>query len=147
VADDGALLRLDLPDRTAAPSAARKALTALNGSLHLVSEARLHDAQLLVTELVANAVQHTASGTPLRVVVRASPAAMRVEVSDQGDGFDPHAIEPPSFEHGGRWGLRIVAALAHRWGVEATAGTTVWFEIDRPRGETPLAVNPSPPST
>jgi hypothetical protein len=37
VAGDGALLSLDLPDRAQAPAAARKALTALNGSLHLIS--------------------------------------------------------------------------------------------------------------
>jgi anti-sigma regulatory factor (Ser/Thr protein kinase) len=58
MARDGALLSLDLPDRAQAPAAARKALTALNGSLHLVSEARLRDAQLLVSELVGNAVRH-----------------------------------------------------------------------------------------
>jgi hypothetical protein len=37
---DAALLTLELPDRLEAAGSARKALTALNGSLHLVSEAR-----------------------------------------------------------------------------------------------------------
>jgi hypothetical protein len=53
VADDGALLSLDLPDRAHASAAARKALTALNGSLRVINEARLRDAHLLVSELVA----------------------------------------------------------------------------------------------
>lgn len=147
MAEDGALLRLDLPDRAAAPAAARKALTALNGSLHLVSEPRLRDAQLLITELVANAVRHGGSeAAPVRVEVRASAEAMRVEISDDGDGFDPDTLEPPSTQHGGGWGLRIVAALAHRWGIERGALTTVWFEIDRPRRDAPLAVDPVPPT-
>jgi anti-sigma regulatory factor (Ser/Thr protein kinase) len=147
VSGDGALLRLDLPDRAAAPAAARKALTALNGSMHLVSEARLRDAQLLVTELVANAVRHGGSpDAPVRIEVKASPDAMRVEVSDDGTGFDPHAVDPPRIDRGGGFGLKIVAALAHRWGVERGSRTTVWFEIDRPRGSTPLAVDPSPPT-
>lgn len=144
---EGALLRLDLPDRAAAPAAARKALTALNGSLHLVSEARLRDAQLIMTEVVANAVRHGGTdGAAVRVEVRATPKVMRVEVSDDGHGFDPHAIRPPSPARGGGWGLRIVAALAHRWGVERGARTTVWFEIDRPSGDTRLAVKPTPPT-
>jgi anti-sigma regulatory factor (Ser/Thr protein kinase) len=147
VSDDGALLRLDLPDRTAAPAAARKALTALNGSLHLVSETRLRDAQLLITELVANAVRHGAEGdAPVSIEVRASSDAMRIEVTDDGSGFDPHTLRPPSMDRGGGLGLQIVAALAHRWGVERGARTTVWFEIDRPRRDAPLAVEPSPPS-
>jgi anti-sigma regulatory factor (Ser/Thr protein kinase) len=148
VSDDGALLRLDLPGgRTAAPAAARKALTALNGSMRLVSEARLRDAQLIVTELVANAVRHAAAeDAPVRVEVRATREVMRVEVRDGGDGFDPHAIAPPTTARGGGWGLKIVGALAHRWGVERGAHTTVWFEIDRPHGATPLAVDPTPPA-
>jgi anti-sigma regulatory factor (Ser/Thr protein kinase) len=147
MSDDEALLRLDLPDRAAAPAAARKALAALNGSLHLVSETRLRDAQLLVTELVANAVRHGgAEDAPVRIQVRADVEAMRVEVSDDGGGFDPHAVDPPSLDRGGGLGLSIVAALAHRWGVEHEGGTTVWFEIDRPRRDAPLAVDPTGPS-
>jgi anti-sigma regulatory factor (Ser/Thr protein kinase) len=145
--DDGALLRLDLPDRAEAPAAARKALTALNGSLHLVSEERLRDAQLLVSELVANAVRHGGhSGATVHVSVRATARTMRVEVSNRGAGFDPERLRAPSHERGGGWGLAIVAVLAHRWGVERDSPTTtVWFEIDRPQRDAPLACEPSPP--
>ena len=146
MAADGALLRLDLPDRAAAPAAARKALTALNGALHLVSETRLRDVQLLATELVANAIRHgDTGGEPVSVVVHATPAAMRVEVSDDGDGFDPDGRDSPSPERAGGWGLEIVAALAQRWGVDRASCTTVWFEIDRPQRDAPLPVSPSPP--
>lgn len=146
MADDHAVLTLDLPDREQAPAAARKALTALNGSLRLVSEERLRDAQLLVSELVANAVRH-ASDRDGRVTLRVHAASetMRVEVSDEGDGFDPAALSRPSPERPGGWGLAIVAALAHRWGVQR-GPTTVWFEIDRPRRDTALAPGPSAPA-
>jgi anti-sigma regulatory factor (Ser/Thr protein kinase) len=146
VSDDGALLRLAVPDRAQAPAAARKALTALNGSLHLISEERLRDAQLLVSELVANAVCHGGQpGAAVNVTVRASAQTMRVEVTDRGAGFDPARLPAPSLERGGGWGLPIVAALAHRWGVERDTGTTVWFEIDRPQRDTPIDPDPSPP--
>jgi anti-sigma regulatory factor (Ser/Thr protein kinase) len=145
VADDSAVLTLDLPDRDEACSAARKALTALNGSLHLVSEPRLRDAQILVTELVANALRH-GTPDPVRLSVYAQPDIMRVEVHDSGAGFDPHQLAPPVPENAGHWGLHVVAALAHRWGVSTGPDTTVWFEIDRPQRDTSLPIRPTPPS-
>jgi anti-sigma regulatory factor (Ser/Thr protein kinase) len=118
VAADDALLKLDLPDRTEAPSAARKALTALNGSLHLISAERLRDAQLLVSELVANAVRHGGQpGVAVSVTVRASPETMRVEVTDRGTGFDPVQLAVPSRERSGGWGCRS-------WPRSRTAGAS-----------------------
>lgn len=52
------MLSLELPSRAEAASAARKALSSLSGALHLISSERLADAQLLVTELVTNAVRY-----------------------------------------------------------------------------------------
>jgi anti-sigma regulatory factor (Ser/Thr protein kinase) len=138
-----ALLALELPSRPAAAAAARKALTALNGSLHLVSPKRLLDAQLLISEVVTNAVRHGGGGEdPIQVLVHADPETMRVEISDQGPGFDPDQIPVPSPDATERWGLQIVAALAHRWGADREDGTVVWFEIDRPQRPVPL-----PPET
>jgi anti-sigma regulatory factor (Ser/Thr protein kinase) len=135
---DGALLELDLPHRAAAPGAVRKALTSLNGSLHLVSEARLVDIQLLVGELVANAVRHGGDTGPVSVSVKASVTAMRVEVRDSGTGFDPERLAGPSSDRGGGWGLHIVDSLAHRWGVDRDEQTVVWVEIDLPQRDAPL---------
>ena len=51
----------------------------LDGSLHFVSATRLLDAQLMVTELVANAVRHSGrAGEPVSMCVRATRAAMSV---------------------------------------------------------------------
>jgi anti-sigma regulatory factor (Ser/Thr protein kinase) len=86
-------------------------------------------------------------GAPVNVTVRTSAQTMRVEVTDEGAGFDPTRLAAPSSERGGGWGLPIVAAIAHRWGVEREHGTatTVWFEIDRPQRETPIESHRSPP--
>jgi hypothetical protein len=65
-------------------------LGALNGSLHLVSEARLGDVQLLVTELITNAVRH-GGGATVDVGAYADAATLRVEVASVGASFDPHA--------------------------------------------------------
>jgi anti-sigma regulatory factor (Ser/Thr protein kinase) len=122
---------------------ARKALTSLNGSLHLISEEGLRDAQLLVSELISNAIGHSGPvDTPFHLRVRATPQSMRVDVVDAGSGFDPDAVMAPARGRGGGWGLHIVSSLAHRWGVERGRQTAVWFEIDRPRSDTPLAARP-----
>ena len=144
---DKALLTLQLPHRPAAASAARKALSSLNGTLHLISTSRLRDAQLVLTEVVANAVRHGGRrGEPIALTVRATLDVIRIEVSDDGDGFDAALAEKaPEADQGGGWGLPIVAALAHRWGVDRDDSTTVWFEIDRPQREEPVQADSSPP--
>jgi anti-sigma regulatory factor (Ser/Thr protein kinase) len=136
---DDALLVLRLPRRPEAPAAARKALASLNSDLHLISETRLKDAQLLVTELVANAVRYGRDDVAMRV--SATSDTLHVEVRDAGPEFAPDGLPSPSTERGGGWGLRIVELLAHRWGVEGHGERVrVWFELDRPAAEAPLPV-------
>ena len=88
-------------------------------------------ALLLVSELVTNAMLH--AQTEAEVEVECHDHTVRVAVSDGVPaGIDPesghqsHTVGAPS----GR-GLRIVDALAHRWGVSVhEAGKTVWFELN-----------------
>jgi anti-sigma regulatory factor (Ser/Thr protein kinase) len=142
---DDAALTLRLPRRTEAPAAARKALATLNGDLHLVSGARLADAQLLVTELVSNAVRNGTDDS-VALVARVTPSTLRVEVANAGSGFDPAQVPAPSHERPGGWGLRIVDVLAPRWGVEPHAdGVLVWFELDRPAADAALPLTGSAP--
>jgi anti-sigma regulatory factor (Ser/Thr protein kinase) len=85
--------------------------------------------RLLVSEVVTNAVRHGGSTRP--VELRATwNAEVRVEVSDQGEGFTPVPRQGALDEPGG-FGLFLVGRLADRWGVETEGGTTVWFVLRR----------------
>ena len=130
---EDALLTLRLPSRPEAAAAARTALAALNGDLHLISAPRLADAQLLLSELVTNAVRHGGSDSVATVIIHmaASRDCIRIEVSDRGAGFAPASItRPPSGEPGGR-GLFVVDAIADRWGTARHERHCVWLERRR----------------
>jgi anti-sigma regulatory factor (Ser/Thr protein kinase) len=90
------------------------------------------DLRLLVTEAVKNSVQHAGVGPDdsigLRISVRSD--TVRIEVTDQGPGFEPDASRPDEDEVSG-WGLFLIDQLADRWGVVQDNGTTVWFEVSR----------------
>jgi CheY-like chemotaxis protein len=85
--------------------------------------------ELLVSELVTNAVVH-ASSAP-RVEVQLEGATARVQVFDD-DPTLPTAGEASTSALGGR-GLFLVEQLATRWGTERHGdGKVIWFELDRP---------------
>ncbi|MEU2625491.1 ATP-binding protein [Kitasatospora sp. NPDC007106] len=108
------------------------------------------DAALVVSELVTNAVVHSRSGAGgvLWVEVRRRHGTVRVSVTDGGtaDGPAPHGPphplphRPPVDAGDFGRGLRIVDALAARWGSvgEAADGRrTVWAELAPARGGGP----------
>ena len=108
-----------------APVRARTALKAFNGSLGEYRD----DVQLLVTELVTNAVVHAGadSDTSIGVRVEAAPDAIRAEISYPGSPFEarPHPEEQ-------KFGLYLVDQLADRWGSEQLdEQNRTWFELDR----------------
>ncbi|QKG23063.1 ATP-binding protein [Actinomadura verrucosospora] len=95
----------------------------------------LDDVVLAVSETVANAVTHTASGLEgglVTVVVAAVPGAVRLEVADDGaSGARPYVKDDPGAETGR--GMRIVQSLAARWGYRADGTrTVVWAEFPAP---------------
>jgi len=107
---------------------------------HLVSAARLADAQLLVSELVTNAVRHSAAES-VKVDAYADPQMLRVVVSNAGPAFELGAPRTRAGQGAGGWGLRIVQAVAHRCGVEDRGGCVrAWFEVDRPQRGTALEI-------
>ena len=86
------------------------------------------DVELLVSELVTNAIIHTSSEPRLEVHVRRG--LVRVAVYD-ADPNPPVARDAPPRDLGGR-GLRFVNELSSRWGSEPSGdGKVVWLEIDR----------------
>lgn len=90
----------------------------------------LADAELLVSELMSNAVRH--GGADIRLTVSSRPGSLTVSVFDAG-------AELPAIRTGeidrtvasGR-GLRMVQQLADDWGVDVDhggAGKAVWFRL------------------
>lgn len=83
--------------------------------------------QLLVTEIVTNALRHGWGPVTLRLLP--GQTGLRVEVVDGGVGL-PRQRTASEQDTGGR-GLQIVDALASDWGVipAPEGGKTVWFEV------------------
>jgi anti-sigma regulatory factor (Ser/Thr protein kinase) len=121
-------LRRRLSPDVTAPANARRAVREMHAA---IGDAQLPDVELMVSELVTNAIEHGTPGghSPLLLEVDAGPRGTRVRVTDEGDGFHPHISEPGSGSYRGR-GLLIVDQLSDRWGVSNGSATTVWFELD-----------------
>jgi serine/threonine-protein kinase RsbW len=89
--------------------------------------------ELLVSELVSNAVRHGANDRFESILVHAhcKTDKVRVEVCDEGPGFEPGPDPRGVMDPGGN-GLLLVESLATRWGVRPGDGgpTCVWFETD-----------------
>lgn len=82
--------------------------------------------ELVVSELVTNAILHGASPILLRLIHDAD--TLICEVSD-ASGTAPHMRRAKTYDEGGR-GLLLVAQFTHRWGSRHTAdGKTIWAEI------------------
>jgi anti-sigma regulatory factor (Ser/Thr protein kinase) len=89
-------------------------------------------AVLLVSEIFGNSVRHSGSGLPgetVTVTIVAGAGVVRVEVSDRSGFGVPELGAGGRAAEGGR-GLRLVTALAARWGWRRRDGRTVtWFEL------------------
>ncbi|MFE5794360.1 ATP-binding protein [Streptomyces sp. NPDC056503] len=124
----------ELPARTESVSRAR----------HLTEERLLlwgrgteirDTAALVVSELVTNAVLHTASS---RIVceLRQGADSVRIAVRDEGGPAGPRIRDCGADERGR--GLLIVDALCEAWGAERTGHGTaqiVWAELPHALGE------------
>ena len=109
------------PSRPGSVSAARRFVTEYLGDLSLAAQQPI---ELMVSELVTNAVRH--ARTDFTLSVEWASGQVRVEVHDDGAGH-PQLKRPGMLEPTGR-GLQIVSALADDWGVIAhDDGKTVWF--------------------
>jgi serine phosphatase RsbU (regulator of sigma subunit)/anti-sigma regulatory factor (Ser/Thr protein kinase) len=81
--------------------------------------------ELLVSEIVTNAVRHTSQRVTLRLL---RTDVLRCEVVDDEPSL-PRARQPNSTDETGR-GLYVVNRIARRWGVSRlSTGKVVWFEL------------------
>lgn len=85
---------------------------------------------LLVSELVTNAVVHGGSQAEVSVVL--TPHALRVEVGDHDERIPEPKREGDDWATSGR-GLALVESLSRTWGIDRVdGGKVIWFEVDRP---------------
>ncbi len=114
------------------PDSAAEARRALGEVSDHLTPRRLEDAQLLVSELVTNALRHAGleEADTIKLVVETGDRALRIEVCDTGPGFELSEPAPDPTRPSG-WGLYLVRELSDRWGVEQAGLTRVWFELDR----------------
>jgi DNA-binding NarL/FixJ family response regulator len=118
-------VHMDLPAEPTSPGVAR---TLVRDLLNADAEQMVATAELLITELVTNAVVHTSSAP--RVEVELFPDHVRVAVQDD-DPTPPRPREPVRNEPGGR-GLVLLEELSTRWGFDQVGtGKVVWFELAR----------------
>lgn len=116
-----------LPGSLTAASEARRKLEPFHSFL---GTQRFEELRLLVNEMVTNSLRHAgALKAGIGLKVKATAGVLRVEVTDQGPGFDPE-VNPPTVDQTSGRGLFLVQALSDRWGVIRSGGTMVWAEID-----------------
>jgi anti-sigma regulatory factor (Ser/Thr protein kinase) len=126
---------IEAPQRTAlvlspddeAPARARRLLRQL---LSARPDRELAVAELVVSELVTNAVLHgqRAGMNAVGLTLEETDERLRIEVTDRGPGFVDDEVLPGD---PGGWGLVVVGELANRWGIEhARRGVRVWAELE-----------------
>ena len=114
-------------------------LTSVRTGRHFVRDTLLEwglarlveDAELGVSELVANAVRYAGTEVLIRL---AAGTEVTITVIDQDPALHRplHGAQDELLAESGR-GLQIVAAVADDWGIEARAGgKSVWFSLALP---------------
>jgi CheY-like chemotaxis protein len=125
IAETALQFAADLP---AEASSVRTARTLLRDALGDVGDDTLFALELLVSELVTNAVAH--AGSAPRIEAHLTRATIRVAVYDADPRLPAHRV-PDEDRPGGR-GLHLLDRVASRWSAEPTdEGKVVWFELDR----------------
>jgi len=116
-------ITVNLPRDTTAPTAARRV-----AKIHcdgVLAAQRLGDLQLVLTELVSNALVHGQGEIVLWLELDGETVSG--EVVDQGGGFE-HELQRSGPEEVGGRGLMLGEQRASRWGVR-TGTNKVWFEL------------------
>ena len=120
------VLALEVRCNLAAPSRVRRALSKLEGVGW-----KLGDAMLIATELVTNALRHSAcrERDSIRVHVRQTSERLLISVEDPGISGDEARVRHPVDVTDGGMGLWLVEQLSRRWGTERVDGYRVWAEL------------------
>jgi serine/threonine-protein kinase RsbW len=112
---DGVTVRLTIPARAEYITLCRLALTGI-ARLRALPDELLADLKLALTEAASNSVRHAYGGDDAGVVdisYELLPDRLVIEVTDDGEGFDPNEAEGPADELSeGGLGIAIIRAIA-----------------------------------
>ena len=108
-----------------------------------LSDSRLEDLRLAVSEACSNAVKaHAKEASPEPVTIRChvGPESFIVEITDHGPGFDPDELsvlpevtDPERLDHEGGLGIPLIKVLADRASFrQHQNGMAVKMTFDRP---------------
>ncbi|MFE1914444.1 ATP-binding protein [Streptomyces anandii] len=87
------------------------------------------EAQLCVSEFVANVITHVGVGTPTTLAVLMNGAFLRIEVHDPDTRALPTLVAADMESEGGR-GMTLVEAITDRWGVQILDDRKItWCEL------------------
>jgi anti-sigma regulatory factor (Ser/Thr protein kinase) len=119
-------ISLELPATSHAPTRAREAVRVAARDAGVSADDRWR-AEIIITELVTNAVKHGPGG-PVELALHVGGSGVHGEVADPGPGIDHYDLERRrATEEGGR-GLFLVDALSDSWGLSRDR-SRVWFEV------------------
>jgi serine/threonine-protein kinase RsbW len=111
---EGRQVRLTIPARPEYITLCRLALTGLSG-LRPFTDELLADLKLALTEACSNSVRHAYDSGEgvVEIVYDLQPDRLVIEVTDEGEGFDPAAVGGASenLSEGGL-GIAIIRAIA-----------------------------------
>jgi anti-sigma regulatory factor (Ser/Thr protein kinase) len=108
------------------PGSAARARLFLDQARPQLDPETFENARLLLSELVANAIEHVREDGDLEVRIALSEGVLRIEVLDPGPGFVP-PVRAPGSDRG--WGLHFTDRLASRWAADFDGRARVWFEL------------------
>jgi anti-sigma regulatory factor (Ser/Thr protein kinase) len=123
------IFRAELAGSPESVRAARALICQVLGSDHPSA----HDAQLVASELVANAIAHSRSGQPggtLTLEVSARSDDVVIRVNDGGGAVREPRVQPSGADREHGRGMRIVDTLATEWGTEPSpSGRATWCRL------------------
>jgi hypothetical protein len=124
-------LTIELPIR---PTSAKRARDALRRLRPHLDDPALLDAQLIVSELVADAVACAADPevTAMTLGAEVRDGWLHVSMSNGASVFVPRARRPEAGEAG--WGMHLMRTLSASWGLSRDGdAASVWFRVPLPQ--------------
>jgi len=123
-------LTITLPNIPEIELVAVEGLNRLGARLGVTDE-KLGEARILVTEAIINALEHAGdTSRGVRVEFRVDRETLVILVRDYGKGFDPSAVDDPDIRsklgtrHKRGWGLKLMQSMSDDFRLESTGRGT-----------------------